>query len=340
MFAQTNTGASPTAPKPAAAPANPDEVVMTVGTEKITAREYEEFVNSLPDNYRNAQGPMKRQIAEQWAQVRLLSAEAKRRGLQNDAQVKAQIDFNTNNLLAGALFKKLQADVKIDDAALQKAYADRQKDYDTVSARHILIRFKGSPVPLREGQKELEEAEALAKAQDIRKRLAAGEDFAKLAKENSDDVGSGAQGGDLGQFSRGQMVKEFDEAVYSQPVGQISEPVRTQFGYHVIRVDKREVKTLDQVRADLEKQLRPQMARQVTDDLRKQAGITYSEAYFGPAEAPAQAPAAQAPPAQTPAAPAAAAPAAKPTTAKPATAKPAAAKQAAAPAPGAAAAKK
>ncbi|MBI3958645.1 MAG: peptidylprolyl isomerase [Chloroflexi bacterium] len=84
------------------------------------------------------------------------------------------------------------------------------------------------------------EAEALALATEIRQRILDGEDFAALAAEYSDDTGSGANGGDLGWARRGAYVPEFDETVFSLPIGETSELVKTQFGYHIIQVIERD----------------------------------------------------------------------------------------------------
>ena len=262
-----------------------DKPVITIGTEQVTAREFEQFVQALPEQYRAAaQGPMKRQIAEQYAQVKVMAREARRRGLDKDPSVQSQISFQSENLLAGALFKQMQNETAPDEAALRKAYDDRKGEFERAKARHILIRFKGSAVPLREGKTELSEEEALAKANEIRKKLAAGEDFAKLAKEESDDVGSGVNGGDLGTFGRNQMVKEFEGAAFSLPIGQVSEPVKTQFGYHVIRVESREAQTFEQARPALEQRMRPEAARAAADKLKNDAAIKLDDAYFGPAQ--------------------------------------------------------
>lgn len=96
------------------------------------------------------------------------------------------------------------------------------------------------------------EAEALALATELRQRILDGEDFAALAVEYSDDTGSGANGGDLGWARRGAYVAEFDEAAFSLPIGETSEPIKTQFGYHIIQVIERDANrpkdegTLDQ----------------------------------------------------------------------------------------------
>ena len=97
-------------------------------------------------------------------------------------------------------------------------------------ARHILI-----SVP--EGASDKEKAEARAKAETIEKQLKQGGDFAKLAAQYSDDPGSKDKGGDLGVFTRGQMVKPFEDAAFKLKPGQISDPIQTRFGYHIIKLE-------------------------------------------------------------------------------------------------------
>lgn len=275
------------APAPAAAASEKSETgvkaVLTVNGEKITAKEFDQFIEGLPEQYKaQARGPMKRQIAEQLASVKVLAAEAQKRGLDQDPSVKARIAFQRENLLAGAAFEDIRKNAKLDEAAVRKYYEEHKKDYEQAQARHILIKFKGSPVPAREGRKELSEEEALAKTQELRKRLVAGEDFATLAKAESDDVGSGANGGDLGTFKRGAMVPAFDQVVFSQAIGELSEPIKTQFGYHLIKVEKRESKAFEEVRPELENRMRPDIAREEVQRLASDANIVYDESYFGP----------------------------------------------------------
>lgn len=107
------------------------------------------------------------------------------------------------------------------------------KSGERVRARHILIALEADA---DQATQEL----ALAKAISITQRLEAGEDFATLAEQFSDDEGSAARGGDLGFFSRGQMVAPFEEAAFSLPIGEISEPVKSDFGYHIIKVEEQD----------------------------------------------------------------------------------------------------
>jgi Parvulin-like peptidyl-prolyl isomerase len=84
----------------------------------------------------------------------------------------------------------------------------------------------------------LDEAAAEKKAADLLAKAQSGEDFAKLAKENSKDPGSAAQGGDLGWAERGMFVAPFEEALFGMTVGELRGPVKTQFGYHVLKLEE------------------------------------------------------------------------------------------------------
>jgi len=109
--------------------------------------------------------------------------------------------------------------------------ADLFKQGEKIEARHILVKVE-------EGADESVKAKALEKIKKIQKELTSGEDFAGLAKKYS-DCPSGARGGDLGSFGRGQMVKPFEDAVFSMKQGEISDIVETQFGYHLIKAGER-----------------------------------------------------------------------------------------------------
>ncbi len=124
---------------------------------------------------------------------------------------------------------------------------------EQVNARHILLRFQEAaapavdPTPVPEGEPTPEptpvprtDEETLALANTIRQRIVDGEDFAALAAEFSEDPGSAVNGGDLGWFPKGMMVAEFEDAAFSLPIGEVSEPIQTQFGYHLIQVTERD----------------------------------------------------------------------------------------------------
>jgi peptidyl-prolyl cis-trans isomerase C len=287
LFAQAPAPPGIPAPAAAAAPQDPNKVVLTVGDTNITAGQYDEIVNSLPAQSQAAIRSMgKRAFGERIAELMVLSQEAEKRKIDQEPKVKEQIAFQRENLLAQAMYENLQKSMKIDDSLIEKYYEDHKSEFEVLKARHILIRVKGAPMQAIPGKPELTDEEALAKAQAISKRLAGGEDFATVAKEESDDTGSKAQGGELGEFRKGMMVPPFEQAAFAAKVGVVTEPVKTPFGYHLIEVESHVTKPLPEVRADIEKKLRPELAAQAVTALRQTASVHLDEAYFGPATPP------------------------------------------------------
>jgi len=123
---------------------------------------------------------------------------------------------------------------KVSDQEIQAYYQAHQTEYqvpEQAKSRHILIKFPGGTSKT--------DAEAKAKADALLKQIKAGGDFAELAKKNSEDPGSGAQGGELGFARRGTMVPEFDNAIFTQKIGDVT-LVHTQYGYHIIQVEERQ----------------------------------------------------------------------------------------------------
>lgn len=293
------TPATPATPKPAAtptaAPAPPavpsvpdvsqmpgDTVILTVGPEKLTKAQWESFLNVLPDRLQaEARGPNRRKVAEQLVEVKAMAQEAQKRKLDQSPKFQTQMALQRENLLAQTLYQDLMTNLKTDATTEQKYYDEHKSNYEKVTARHILVRMKGSPVPLREGHKDLTDEEALAQAQELKKKLDGGAKFDELAKAESDDAGSGANGGTLGTFGHGQMVPTFEEAAFKQTPGKVSDPVKTQFGYHLILVDERKSKTLDEAKAEIEQQMKPDMAKKAVEAVKSNANAVLNEAYFG-----------------------------------------------------------
>lgn len=265
-----------------AAPADADPVVLTVGTEKITRSMFQEIIASLPAQ-QQAQlttPEARKSLAEQVAELKVMAQEARTRKLDQSAAVRAKIGLQSDQILANAVYQQLVAGDP-DEAALKAFYDAHKQDWDEVKARHILIRMQGSRVPVRDGHKDLTDAEALAKAQEVRAKILAGAKFEDVAKAESDDAGSGENGGDLGTFGQGQMVPEFDEVVFKAPLGQVTEPIKTAFGYHLILVEERKSKPFDEVRGEIEQKIRPEMGQKAIEALKTKTAITYDADYFG-----------------------------------------------------------
>jgi peptidyl-prolyl cis-trans isomerase C len=273
----------PIQPAPAQVP--PDKVILTVGDLTITAQQFDEITDGMPDQSKAfLKGPGRKQFADQLVKVLVLAQEGKRRKLDEKSAFRSQLMYSDDLALANFTYLSLTKDAKIDDDAMHAYYDAHKAEYEQIHARHILIRMKGSTVPVKPGEKDLSDEEALAKAQDLEKRLKAGEDFAKLADAESDDAAGPMNGGDLGTFGHGRMVPSFEEAAFKLAPGQISEPVKSQFGYHIIKVESHETKSFDEVKAEIDKKLRPDEAKKSMDALEKGAKVIYDDVFFGMAK--------------------------------------------------------
>ena len=190
-------------------------------------------------------------------------------------EMKENILFS---LRANKLFEmQINPDYTPPDAEIQKYYTDNKKKYDepeTVHARHILIKTDEKDDEKTRGEKK-------TKIEGIRKQLAGGADFEKLAREHS-ECSSKDRGGDLGTFPRGRMVQPFEEAAFTQKVKEIGPVVETKFGYHIIEVlehNQAKQKSLDEVKGSiaemLQNQKKQEMAKTYLDDLKAKAKIIY-----------------------------------------------------------------
>jgi peptidyl-prolyl cis-trans isomerase C len=291
--------ATQVAPPAAAAAAQPaaDPIVIAAGDLTIRQSEFENALKTLPAEYQQyAMGAGKRQFADDYLRMKMLASEGMKSGLDKDPEVLRQLALMRENLVANAQLQKIEKGITLTDEDLMKVYESKKNEYEQVSARHILIAFKGSPAA-QAGKPELTEEQAKAKATELRKQILAGASFEELAKKESDDTGSGANGGELGDFNHGQMVPEFEQAAFAAKVGEVTEPVRTQYGYHIIKVEKHGTTPFDQVKSFLERNERQAKLQAQLDAMKTSAKVTYNDTYFTP-PAPAANPAAT--PATTP----------------------------------------
>lgn len=288
--AADSAAGAPEAVTPAAKPVevDPSKVIVTQGEISVTAGEFNAVVATLPPQYAAAAAEpgVKKQIANQIIQIKQLAAEARKRDLQDKPEVKQQLQIQDDQVLSRALLKEMQGE---DDKDARTYFDANKSSFDTLKARHILIRSAGSPVPIGAGKKELTEAEAKAKADQIEQRLAKGEDFAAIAKAESDDTSSGAQGGDLSSFPAWSMVRPFYKAALALKKNEISQPVKTQFGYHIIQLLDDQPRTFEQAKAEIGKARMNEMMSSMQD----QSKPEYDPTFFGGApEAPVTQPAA------------------------------------------------
>jgi peptidyl-prolyl cis-trans isomerase D len=162
---------------------------------------------------------------------------------------------------------KTEASVQISQSDLQSYYDQHRDQYrvpEQVKVSHILIK---TPLPGADGKvDEKGTAEAQRRAEDLLKQLKGGAKFESLAEKYSEDPGSAKQGGSLGWIGRGQTVPEFEKSAFSLPKGQMSDLVKSSYGFHIIRVDDKQdahMKSLDEVKSEIEPQLKHQKAQQI-----------------------------------------------------------------------------
>jgi peptidyl-prolyl cis-trans isomerase D len=159
---------------------------------------------------------------------------------------------------------QVRQQVTVSDADLQAFYKQNIAQYtspEQLAASHILFQLE-----------DKDEAAVRKQAEEVLKRARAGEDFAALAKEFSQDESNNANGGSLGEFGRGTMVPEFEQVAFALKPGQISDLVKTAFGYHIIKVDKNQAATtrpLEEVRPEIEDQLKWQKAQEQAETIAK-----------------------------------------------------------------------
>jgi peptidyl-prolyl cis-trans isomerase C len=266
MAPPANAQTQPAQGQPAqgqAAAANP--LLATVNGEAIYLADVKEEVQNLPDQYRNL--PAERLMPLMLSQLitnRLLLAEGNKQKLADADDVKKKVERYREKAIQQQLLQQIIG-TAVTDAALQalyKKYVAENPPKEEVSARHILVNS---------------EAEGVAIIQQIK----GGGDFATLAKQKSKDPAA-QNGGDLGFFGREDMVKEFADAAFAMKTGEVTpKPVKTQFGFHVIKVEDRRTAnpvTFDEAKDDLQSQLSQQAVSQYIETLRGGAKIER----FGP----------------------------------------------------------
>ena len=237
-----------------------DYVMLKVNQEDISAAEVEAMWNSLfpqPDapKLTQVEPKIRDNVVRGIITERLLYAEALKQGLDKSADVEKQMEMLRKKIIVKELLEsKTEGVVKDEDVKREyDRLAAKAKNEQEVRARHILVATE-------------------QEAKDIKARLDKGEAFEKLATESSKDPGSAKEGGDLGYFTKDKMVKSFAEAAFKLNKGQVSAPVKSDFGWHIIKLeDKRNVAppafadVKDQVKTSLQEKALATYVQQLVD---------------------------------------------------------------------------
>lgn len=200
------------------------KVLATVGGKTITEADVNQFIANLGQRGQAYQNPKGRaMVLEQLINRALLVLDATRNLYEREPEFKAELARVKEDLLANYAVEKAVQNVRVTDAEVEAYYNDNKAQFvkePTVNASHILV-------------------DSEEKANDILAQIKAGDITFEDAARTHSTCPSGKEGGSLGDFGRGQMVPEFDEACFSMEIGEIRGPVKTQFGYHLIRLNSK-----------------------------------------------------------------------------------------------------
>jgi parvulin-like peptidyl-prolyl isomerase len=273
--------------------AKPGKVVMHVNGEPVTEAEFNAFLTAVPEQQRAvfASPAGKRQLADELVRMKALEQEAKRLGITEDAEMKAQMELLRTQVTAQRALQKLVEQ----NADKEVAAAYEREKKNALSLRHIVLAYQGGMVPPKaQGAQPPTAEQAMQKAAALAARIRGGADFAQVAKTESDDQESAKRGGSLGPLRADQLPPEIASVVTKLKPGEVSDPVRTQFGIHVFNVAE---PSLEDLKPMLMQQVQQEIAQREITRLQKAAKVEMDEQFFPkvPALPGQQPPAQQAP---------------------------------------------
>ena len=267
------------------------KVVMHVNGEPVTEDEFNAMAESVPAENRAmllGSNEGRRLLANEIVKVKALEQEGRRLGIDEEPNVRMQVDMTRSQILAGRTLERL---VK-GRVESHLASAFQRESAGTIALRHILIAYAGGMVPPRNGNPPPAE-QAMQKAKLIAARLRTGGNFAQLAKAESDDQQSAANGGSIGATRREMLPPEIASAVANLQPGQISAPVKTTYGVHIFLVEQ---PSLEELRPALMRRAQEEAVQEAMVALQKNAKVELDPKFFG---APEKAPPPAAPGATT-----------------------------------------
>jgi len=256
-----------------AAPAPADVVVARANGQEIMRSEVLRELQSMgPQAQQLPIQMIYPQLLDKMIVTKLVAAKGYDQKLQNDKEVKDKLKDAEAQIVADVYVRKA-VQPKISDEKIKARYNElsaKFKPEDEVRARHILITVGADASASDKSKAEAEANESL-------KEIKGGADFAKLATEKSKDSGSAKQGGDLGYFTRSAMVKPFADAAFAMKAGEVSDKlVKTDFGYHIIKVEDRRKSSpppLADVKEQISNQVGQDLVNQLVKDIQAKAKI-------------------------------------------------------------------
>ena len=254
------------------------KVVMRVNGDPITEGEFEAFLSAVPEQQRAMfNGPAgRRELANELVRMKALEQEAKRRGLDRDPELTTQLELLKTQLTATRVLQDIVKERS--EKQVQELY-EKEKG-SSLSLRHIVVAYEGGMIPPKNQGTPPSGDAAMRKAGVIAERLRGGADFAATARAESDDPESGQRGGSLGPLRAEMLPPEIAGVVTKLKPGEISAPVKTQFGIHIFSVGQ---PTLEDMRPMLQQRVQNEIAQQEVQRLQQAAKVDLDPQFFPPA---------------------------------------------------------
>lgn len=251
---------------------SPDDIVLAkISNSTITLGEFKSRIEKLPSYYRDMVEKNKKRYLEEMIAEKLFYEEALRRGLNNDKEVVGVINEAKKKIVIAKLIKiDVEDKIKVSEdeiAAFYEANKDKLKTPKMWRASQILVPTE-------------------REARDVLQKLNSGDNFEDIAREQSKDA-TAARGGDIGYFRAGQLVPEFEKAAIDLDVGQLSDVVRTKFGYHIIKLTDKKASGMQayenakpMIENELKKKKKAEMFYEFIMSLKKKYGVDINTEVF------------------------------------------------------------
>ena len=245
-----------------------EEVLARINNEVITLEEFNEKIERMPIQYQEMVKGKKKEFLNELVKEELLYEEAVKAGIENDPETQEVISAaHRKILISGLLKKRVEDNLSVSEEDIKKYYDEHSEEFmlpERWRASHILV--------------DTEE-----EAKEAKKQLDQGADFSELAEERSKDATS-RRAGDVGYFSKGQLIPEFESTCFELEIGEISDIVKTQFGYHIIKLTEKKspevqefLKVKDVIKKEMEREQKIKLLEELMADLQDKAKVTINE---------------------------------------------------------------
>lgn len=267
----------------AVAQEDPNRVVATINGQKVTAQEAFKALQAMPPDqlrrFQQAQGGLPTALQQIYLMQHFADL-AMQQHLDQQDPWKSQLDFYRQNILAQAYITGVSNSANPSSSDLKSYYDSHQPDFQEAKLSAIFVSFNPPGAPPNAAASTRTEQQAKAKADDLVKKIRGGANFAELAKTESDNKQSAEKGGELGSFTADKLPKDISEAVFKLKPGEVTDPLRENTGFYVIKVDSLNKKSFEQASGDIIATLKNDQLRKMMESTNKQYQVQVQDPSF------------------------------------------------------------